>query len=409
MTLNGVQTGAVVLYLITLQFQVLRNLSTLYYGALLIATIVMLAATSVGGSRVKYGGIPLSIYLIFLFYTVWICIWSIIYNSEVDLLNTVGRLFFVTTLPLLILFFRATDENIAYILRVYVVVYVIASWSYIFQVQFGAVEWFSDEPMERGSVLRYSTTLGSGNIYGIGVGVALLLASVLKFGLVTRSFIICSLMMGSILSMQKASLVNVVVWAAVYILIFDRKIAIKVLIGTLVLILLAYSFAYQYPQTFFSMYFQEFVFNSIGINLFDNGQLVKSTVLDSENLVERLLGVNTIEIMQAHDLALLLTMGIGTTGAGGGMGMPEYPQAHSTYWDLLFMGGFGYLVIYLSLLASILYKLYAMNSQLSKLLFWSVVLFSINAFAASAAIFHPILALPVWIGLLVVSRIGCNR
>jgi hypothetical protein len=410
---NKIKSFFVIFYLTILFFQVLRNLSPIYFVVVIATVALVLIITAMISPTLKRNGNSFNIYLIFICYTVWVCLWSVAYNPDVDLPNTIGRLFFITSLPIFLIFYYADEDFTKLALRVYVYIYLIAAWSYFYQIQFGPIEWFSDEPMERGSVFRFSTTLGSGNIYGIGLGCALLFTSFLNFNKIIKILIFGSLLIGSIMSMQKAAILNIIIWIFLYIFVFNRKNAKKILFLLTVVVFMIIIYAYVFDDEFFSAYLQEFLFNSIGLNLFDNPNLVKSTVLDVDNIIERFIGVNIPIILSSHNPVTLFLIGIGSTGVGGGMGMPEYPQSHSTYWDLLFMGGIVYLLIYIILIISILKKLIEINTGISRLIFWSIIIYSFNAFAATAAIFHPILSFPVWIGLIVATNSKptrkCNR
>lgn len=404
MKICNIKSFFVLLYFLVLLFQVFRNLSHFYFIVLALAIILVLSISIMNGAVVIRSGQSFDLYLLFLFITIWVCTWSFIYNPSVDLPNTIGRLFFITSLPLILISFNVAEGTIKRAMRLYVYAYFIAALSYFFQVQYGPVEWFNDEPMERGTVFRYSTTLGSGNIYGIGLGVALLFASTLELNRIFKAVIIFTLLLGAIMSMQKASVLNILIWIALYVMIFNKKQALLIVSLSSLVVFFISAFFYINIDSILSLYFQEFIFNSIGLNLFGNPDLVKSTVLDSENLLERLVGVNIPEILSSHNLLTLFLLGIGTTGAGGGMGMPEYPQSHSTYWDLLFMGGFFYLFVYVALLLSVLNNLNKIKTKVSRILFWAIIIYSINSIAATTAVFHPILSFPVWLALIMVSN-----
>jgi ABC-type multidrug transport system fused ATPase/permease subunit len=105
-----------------------------------------------------------------------------------------------------------------------------------------------------------------------------------------------------------------------------------------------------------------------------------------------------------HNPVVRLVLGVGLMGAGGGLGLPQYPQAHSTLWDIFFMGGLGYLIIFLLLFISTIKRLKLINSDISKFLIIANYIFFINLFSATAAIYQPVLSFTFWMSVLYAVR-----
>jgi O-antigen ligase len=235
------------------------------------------------------------------------------------------------------------------------------------------------------------------------VGIALLIVTVIGLGKKLKYMLVSVLIFGGVMSMQKAAVVNLVLYLIACLFFLGRRnIFLSIFLLTIPIVLMSVV-AYLYQESLVSLYYQEFIFNSLGVNLFNNDQLVKSTVLDRENMVERLMGIHLDEIFGSHHPVVLVLVGIGVSGAGGGMGLPEFPQAHNTYWDLLFMGGIGYLGIFLALFFLVNKRLTSRGDRLSRLLFVSNLMFAINSFSSSASIYQPVLSMLFWFSVIATS------
>lgn len=392
-------TSIIYILLITICFlQVLRNLSSLYF--LLYVFFVFIFLLNYKEYKFKNNSV-LNLFLSFYFFSIWLSIYSLFYNSSLDVINVFGRyLFFLT----IILFgFCVSFNNLLFyrLFNIYIFFIVIAVFSYIYQFIYGPITWFADEPMSRGSVLRYSTTLGSGNIYGIIIGNALLFT--LIFYKSYFKFIISLLLVaGSIMSIQKAAVVNLFLCILFYLRFIQLKQLILLFFVFVILLFSLYFLLLYNINEPYSVFVQEFLYNSISINLFDNPNLIKSTEISRSNLIERFTGIHLAEIFSNHNNVLLLLLGVGATGSGGAMGAAMYPQAHNSYWDLFFMGGFLYLFIYITLLIFIMFKLFTIKTKVSKFLFYSNIIYIINSFSASISFLHPYISFYFWMSILYV-------
>lgn len=388
-------------FLVLLCLHVLRNLTPFYMVAVGCLAVFMALFYPLRGSNILVRNIGIYYgYVLFMAYTVWVCLWSFVYNPDLSALDVAGRLFFTTSLVVLLAPAHLRDVHYEQALRLFVYCVCIGAASYFLQVVIGPITWFNDDPMERGLVLRYSTTLGSGNIYGIVVGIALYLAARLDFGRIRKYFLVGLMLSGAIMSMQKASLLNVSLFVLFLQISMPAGVRLYLAVSILLFISGLVLLAYVYQDTLLAIYLQEYIYNSIGINVFDNPALVKSTVLDAENVVERFLGLHLEEIFEAHNAVVMFLVGIGATGAGGGMGVDDAPQAHSGFWDLYFMGGIGYLLSFLLLFTVTCTALWKIKTDIARLLLVSNVIFFVNIFAATIPMFHPIIAYCFWLSVL---------
>lgn len=389
-------------FIIANSFLVVRNLVPVY-----VFLPFSLAISIIIFGRAKFYGTSIELlYFIFMIYTAFVAVWSIAYNPEISVLIQVPRLFVITILPILIFRTLRGQDVILFSIKVLLGCYVLAAISYLYQIYFGAIEWFSDEPMERGTVYRYATNLGSGNIYGIGVGSAIVLTWVMIRHAILRSIIIILLLIGVMLSLQKAGFVNMLMAFVVIFILENKNKRLVLALLTMTFFSALYFWVYLFPFSTIGIYAAEFLNNTLSIDIFQDGTLRRDTTLDGENISERIAGLHVDAILSQHSIPIVILFGVGITGAGGGMGLPEYLQAHSTYWDLFFVGGVPYLFVTVCMMILTQRALARRSDKLSRMFYWSNWIFVVNMTSASAAIFHPILALPFWLSLAHSSTLG---
>lgn len=383
------------LFITAISFFVLRNLSIFYVAIPPLLAFVII----ISGRKLDKSNLTSHLYHIFLALTSIVAIWSVIYNPDPKIFGQIPRLFVAPIIPILALRLTQPKDTIQTSIIILITSYIIAVFTYFYQISFGAIEWFNDEAMERGIVFRYATNLGSGNIYGIGLAGAIIFSWFLITKPLYRALTIALLFIGAILSIQKAALINLALAFIVIFLIENRPnrgrliTVFAIVAAGLIFIITAF------PYSTLGIYIAEFLNNTFAIDIIGDGSLRRDTVLDGENITDRVAGLHTEEIMSSHSLIVMLLMGIGISGAGGGLGLPEYLQAHSTFWDLFFIGGLPYLTVTICLIIQTQSVLWKKSDKISKIFFWSNVVFIINMTSSSAAIFHPILSLTFWLSI----------
>ena len=386
--------------LIVIFLQVLRNFSTLYFSLYLLSVFFLAIFVLNNPAKITSG---YKLFLIFYVYCIWLCVYSLLYEPSLDPINVFGRYLFLPTIILIFGLIRFDDYLVKRILHIYIAFSFLAVLSYVYQFNYGPVSWFADTPMERGSLVRYSTTMGSGNIFGIVVGMALYIAFSILHGRV-RKMCIMFLLLGAIMSLQKAAIINIFLAVFFYLVSFGRRHILLSCTVASVTIALIIVVAWVYQSSLLSVFFQEFIFNSIGLNIFDNPDLIKSTVITVSNLTERFTGIHLGEIFSMHSEAVIVLFGVGAVGAGGAMGAPEFPQAHNSYWDLLFMGGLPFLLLFLGILVTAQVQLYLNEAKISKVFFFLNFIFIINSLSASTSFLHPYIGILFWVSLIYSSQ-----
>ena len=124
------------------------------------------------------------------------------------------------------------------------------------------------------------------------------------------------LLLGAIMSLQKAAIINIFLAVFFYLVSFGRRHILLSCTVASVTIALIIVVAWVYQSSLLSVFFQEFIFNSIGLNIFDNHDLIKSTVITVSNLTERFTGIHLGEIFSMHSEAVIVLFGVGAVGAG---------------------------------------------------------------------------------------------
>ena len=225
----------------------------------------------------------------------------------------------------------------AKLLKLTVVISVIASLTIVYQVLFGEIFWFA-ESSERAGINRFPSLFGSLTAYGIFVGIpiALLPLTNLKFWVKVIFYFI--LILGAVLSLQKAALMNV--FFATLFLVYLSKFKLKQIMLTLIMLALLLSIsilAFQHEITsYLELFFS--IEGDNGINQSDVSLLISL----SDRLSEY-----PLRAIDFHGVDNLF-FGVGPIGASGVFGYPEIPTSHNGIVDLLLTGGVIYFIYFLS-------------------------------------------------------------
>lgn len=314
-------------------------------------------------------------------------------------LSALPRLFMAPLLVLFIWYLIQDNPNNTFkiLFRVYVFVIVLGALSFFYQFLFGQVSWFAEAGAPRGGVFRYSSLLGSLTIYGTSVQYALLFVLVFNKNSFLKHCVIVILLLGGVASMQKASIMNIVLVYIVYYMMFN-KIGIVYQLRNFLILLLMVAIAWKFiSATIIGEYINSALSNVVGFNVFDNSNASIDSRIDLDEFEHRFYG-QASEIISQNNSAFLSFFGIGIEGGGGGMGV-EATQAHNTLWDLLLMGGIGYLITFLLMYLRAFLKLLKSRNTIDKFLLASLILFFINLPLSSALIFHPITSFPFWFAI----------
>ena len=136
--------------------------------------------------------------------------------------------------------------------------------------------------------------------------------------------------------------------------------------------------------------------------LVDSSNVVKDTTLTYKTIMDRVYGFTMGSINHYGYSSIIL--GVGMLGGAGTMGMNS-GIAHSTFGDLLLMGGVLYVLIFLILYAKVQLYLYRDKMNLvSGTLFMCNILLLVNMFATSGATIQPSISIIFWLSVAYVAR-----
>lgn len=343
--------------LIITQLHLLRNITSLYLALYGVAAVFSLCIFS---SSFRFYGRDQKILLSFILMLFTIPCFSVLYGVVLgyyhgipDVLAGVSRLLFSLPIYLSVLSIPFSAVVSRKLFLTAGVLTFFASSSIIYQFVQGPIWWFA-ESSERSGIDRYASLFGSLTALGVVCGVGLLSlavsvrSKVLFFCLI--AFIIC----GSVLSLQKAAVVNVVL--ALMLTLYFRGIGfVQVLLGVAVFSLLSLLMLPVMGDQFL-LYLESFrVFDEKSSGFTDDVSLVAS-------ILDRILELPLVAIDYFGVDSLF--WGVGPVGASGSLGFPEVPMTHNGIVDIFLVGGMGYFLFFVLLFAFVLYG-YRKNASFS--------------------------------------------
>lgn len=368
------------LVVIILMFQIIRNLNLVVYIVSLFSAYLGLYATYIYES-IKY---KKNIYIklspskiIFLFLSTLIPFTSILYLSFDEYLIALPR--FLVTYPFIcfVLVYTNWNENLLNkVFKVYIYFIVLASLSIPYQIFFGKISFLAESSYREG-LIRYASLAGSLTALGTlgGYALAILVFNpniVSKFkNLLFQGIIV----LGMGMSLQKAALINIII---VYFIYFLLKFKIKLLKIILFLIIISILFL------FFSEYLKNniiYIYINKIVNYAFNSE---SSIGTNQDLLDRIMKYPK-EVVLYNKIGFKdLFLGIGFKALSGTMGLPKYPMAHNNYIDICLSSGIIYTFNYLLILINNFYKI--------KNLFMRVIIFLIliNMLIGASTIYQPL-------------------
>lgn len=371
--------GGLLAFILT-NFHILRNLSPAFPAATLAVLGLTTAALMWRGLAVREGARVMVVALVAcMTYAILI---SFVAFPEERYADKIPR--FLLTIPFLLIG-AMLDRNQ---LRVFLVISgcfgALGGLSLILQNISGPIAWFA-EASERGGLVRYSSVLGSLTILGIFAGMALSAAYFCRISVRIKFAIIFLVAIGCVLSLQKAAIVNLVLFlllVTVYEVKNKRYLIIGMSFTGIVLAAIVLSF-------FFSDYFD------LAVNLFSgsNSDVVVDDVGIGESLLQRTWELPS-KLYETYGFRGML-FGVGMVGGAGSLGFPDHPMAHNVFFDMLFIGGVPYLLVYCFFLFATIVRLYrsrAMGGDVELASLWCMLFYLINLPAASGIQFQPVIS-----------------
>jgi len=257
----------------------------------------------------------------------------------------VSRTIFSLPIYLVILALPSHRESINKLLLTVALITLVAALSIPYQFLFGPVEWFADSS-ERSGLARYATLFGSLTALGLVCGYGILAAIMSIRSTVFSAAVITGIVVGGVLSLQKAAIVNMLI--VLLIVPFIKTVQVKKLFYMLFFLLCFFGGVGSYFSDEISRFSDSFRLFSDS----ESGQTDDVSVAESIN--ERIFDQPTVAI-EYHGIRSLW-FGIGPVGGGGGFGFPDRPNAHNGVVELLLIGGVGYLLLFSGFVAFIVFQ-----------------------------------------------------
>lgn len=383
---------------ILLLFQITRNINLPIYVVLLFGSYILLFALTIIEVK-NQGGIQLLNFrfreFIFILTLIYIPIISIFYLSIGDYLVAFPR--FAITFPIIIYFLvikRFSKYFIFNFIRAYVLFMSLAGVSIIYQIEFGAIPFFAEQSMREG-VIRYASLAGSLTAYGTLANVAVLMILFLGKYLFPRNInflLLLIIIAGNFLSLQKASIANLIICVFSY-LLFSKSTNI---LNKAIIVIIA-------SITIFCMYYllqgtiyQQYVDGLINFTTSDNQYGAENDLINRfTNLPQHVMEYNDIGFME-------FISGIGFKGLGGIMGLSYYPQAHNNFFDLVYSGGIFHFMLFLMMIFSILNSFFIKTitfktkNELELLYFFIIIIIIANMSIGAFSFYQPINAIIIF-------------
>jgi len=378
---------------VTYSLHILRNINIIFYILLFGLSYILLIKSYLIRISTKKTKIDILIFF-FLFTMLFIPIISVINISFDEFL--IGFFRFIPSLLFLASFALIYPKNyyLYYrILKFFVFFSVISSITLIIQFTLNINFDFLAEPSGREGLTRFTSLFGSLTSLGT-LGPYSILTSILFFDkknsfsrknllLLISIFIIA---IASILSLQKAALINLII-VIVFILFFFISFKKSFIFSCITILSIAFVYL-LFPNFFlFATFFS--IFDYTFLNEFSN------FFIDLSNRFYLYLDLFLISNNGRFDYYFL---GAGFKASSGTLGLPNYVNFHNNFYELLFSGGILHLVSYLlvfirTIIISLNLWIRSRNlttKLISKFIFFSIVYFLINMLIGASTIYHPI-------------------
>lgn len=327
-----------VLVLVVCQLHLLRNLTSAYTLAYALAfviafTILLLQWHSLGGRLHKFIMLSTAI-LLFPIFTSIVGLVKGEYSSGVDVFVGWSRLVFVLPIYWIIFVMVRQSEGRRRVGRLIAWISLFAALSIPLQFIVGPISWFAESSMRSG-LPRFASLFGSLTALGVVNGASILIAYFSFRSRFLAFLIVGGIIVGSILSLQKAAILNAFI--AVFLVLLLRRPTLKEAVIGLGALLLVISAGV--------VFFGEQLHAYLGsVRITESSQAVKSDdVSIAESLHERLVLLPKISI--DYHGADALVYGVGPVGGAGAFGYPDVPMAHNGIVDIFLIGGLGYFLL----------------------------------------------------------------
>ena len=338
---------------------------------------------------------------IFYILMIFMSAMTFFYGNLTDFLKAFPRML-VMPLTAFFLFNLIKKKKQFYrILNIYLFFGVLGSLSLIYQVFFGALD-FLTIPGGRMNLVRYSTSFGSLTSYGATVGILLLVLvmleptkSVLKISLGIFLFSLCG-----IITLSKAGLANVLIFALIFIIFIRIKHKLFYILMSVLILYLTHLFVPEINN------YIEAAIKSLKLGTGAVGGLEQQA---SKRFFSAFVQLSEHSIYANF-------FGFGLLGGQGAFGLPFSLSGttHNQYTELFNMGGIFLFINVLALLISLMMRLLELmrKDDLARLFFYCNSLGMFNMFFFNGFLYQPYSSFVLWLSIVYVlfrERINLNE
>lgn len=381
-----------------LMLQVTRNINAIIYVAFLFISYGWLYISLILDTKTGIE-LPSNMFkiskLLFIITILWVPIISLGNSDSTEFINSIAR--YLVTLPYLIALYIYKGFNDIFIkkfIRLFVYFIAISALSIPFQMVVGPLP-FLEEPYMRAGVMRYASIAGSLNALGTLAGFAIVLIIMSEdeyFKSKERIILFLVIVLGALLSMQKAAVLNIIISIGLYLMSKREKKFGK---GLFVFSIISILFLFYPLMEKFNIV--NIISNIVSYTVVGNNELNLWT-----DLVSRIWDLPS-NVVKYHNMDMAdWIMGIGFPALSGILGNPELPMAHNNYFDLIFSGGILHLISFVYLLIRIWILTFKRNinnknKNYREVSYASVILLIIaNMFNGTATMYQPVNAVIIY-------------
>lgn len=341
-------------------------------------------------SATSYISLQLWIFYILLIYISGV---TFFYGGINEFLTALPRMCLMPITAIFLYNFIFERNQFYVILNIYLIFGLIAAFSLIYQVYFGALD-FLVTAQERQNLERYATTFGSLTVYGGTVGI-LLMVLVMHNKIKNPLLIFFGITLFSItgvVTLAKAGLMNILLF--IFFVIFFIKLKKKLY------------YLFFSTVTFFvvSEFFPEI---QIYVNAAIDGLYLGSDQYQVASLEVQAVDRITRSIPKLAEHSIWNNFfGFGLIGGQGAFGLPfsESGTTHNSYTEYFNIGGVFLFINIMSLLICLMVKLNDLRKKddLASLFFYCNLLAIINMFFFNGFIYQPTSSFVFWLSIVYV-------
>jgi hypothetical protein len=321
------------------QLHLLRNLTQLYYILYLLSFVVAIFLVLKKWKELN----NLDKKTIFLILLIFLYpIFSIVpglfaskYVTFEEIFTGATRAIFSLPMVLVILTTSSDYKSIKKLIFISAIFTLLAAVSVQYQFIFGAISWFV-EGSSRAGLERFGSLFGSLTSLGGVVGYGLLGAFVSIGSSLGVALVISGIVLGGILSLQKAAIANLIL--AILYLPYIQKVNKVKLLTSIPIISVIF--------VIFSSFFWHEIFAFINsIKLTAESENISDGYSFEEDIWVRIIDLPLVAI--DFQGAWNLLWGVGPIGASGAFGYQDIPMSHNGVVDLFLVGGILYFFIFI--------------------------------------------------------------